>query len=92
MARTIKLYKLPDETSTPGLRPMRPEDVPQVRRVWGVQWGVGSACYNFIPDGGQKLNALSSALDFHQVTVLLNNYLSKFRITQVFDEEEVAHW
>ena len=31
MARTIKLYKLPDETSTPGLRPMRPEDVPQVQ-------------------------------------------------------------
>ena len=30
MARTIKLYKLPDETATPGLRRMRPEDVPQV--------------------------------------------------------------
>ncbi len=31
MARTIKLYKLPDEGQTPGLRPMTPEDVPQVR-------------------------------------------------------------
>ncbi len=27
-----------------------------------------------------------------QVTGLLNGYLSKFRITQVFDDEEVAHW
>ena len=33
MACTIKLYKLPDETATPGLRRMRPEDVPQVS-VW----------------------------------------------------------
>ena len=23
---------------------------------------------------------------------MLNNYLSRFRITQVFDEQEVAHW
>ncbi|KAI8919892.1 acyl-CoA N-acyltransferase [Powellomyces hirtus] len=30
MARTIRLYKLPETTSTPGLRPMQPEDVPQV--------------------------------------------------------------
>ncbi|GAX73599.1 hypothetical protein CEUSTIGMA_g1050.t1 [Chlamydomonas eustigma] len=55
MARTIKLYKLPDEPLTPGLRPIKQEDVPQV-------------------------------------TDLLNKYLAKFRITQVFDEQEVAHW
>ncbi|KAI8822223.1 acyl-CoA N-acyltransferase [Fimicolochytrium jonesii] len=30
MARTIRLYKLPTETTTPGLRPMQPTDVPQV--------------------------------------------------------------
>ncbi|TPX40811.1 hypothetical protein SeMB42_g05864 [Synchytrium endobioticum] len=30
MARTIRLYKLPDETETPGLRQMAPSDVPQV--------------------------------------------------------------
>ncbi|TPX62464.1 hypothetical protein SpCBS45565_g07025 [Spizellomyces sp. 'palustris'] len=30
MARTIRLYKLPETTSTPGLRPMAPEDVAPV--------------------------------------------------------------
>lgn len=30
LARTIKLYKLPDTPATPGLRPMRDDDVPQV--------------------------------------------------------------
>eukprot|EP00877_Chromochloris_zofingiensis_P010082 jgi/Chrzof1/5327/Cz15g22080.t1 len=30
MARTIKLYRLPDATMTPGLRPMAAEDVPAV--------------------------------------------------------------
>ncbi len=30
MARTIKLYKLPDETATPGLREARASDAPQV--------------------------------------------------------------
>lgn len=30
MARTIKLYKLPDIPVTPGLREARPEDAPKV--------------------------------------------------------------
>ena len=30
MARTLKLYKLPDAPVTPGLRPMTAADVPQV--------------------------------------------------------------
>lgn len=30
MARTLKLYKLPDQPVTPGLRQMQPKDVPQV--------------------------------------------------------------
>jgi Myristoyl-CoA:protein N-myristoyltransferase, C-terminal domain len=30
MARTIKLYKLSEETATPGIRPMQQADVPQV--------------------------------------------------------------
>mmetsp|Transcript_16098 Transcript_16098/g.34830 ORF Transcript_16098/g.34830 Transcript_16098/m.34830 type:complete len:429 (-) Transcript_16098:795-2081(-) len=55
MARTIKLYKLPDQPATPGLRSLEPRDVPQV-------------------------------------TAMLNEYLSKFRLTQVFNDEEVAHW
>jgi glycylpeptide N-tetradecanoyltransferase len=33
LARLLKLYKLPDETSTPGLRPMRASDVPGVHRL-----------------------------------------------------------
>ena len=33
MARTVKLYKLPTEHQTPGMRPMKPEDVPQVTRL-----------------------------------------------------------
>jgi hypothetical protein len=33
MARTIKLYKLPDTPATPGIRPMEPRDVPGVARL-----------------------------------------------------------
>mmetsp|Transcript_14771 Transcript_14771/g.22946 ORF Transcript_14771/g.22946 Transcript_14771/m.22946 type:complete len:430 (-) Transcript_14771:2557-3846(-) len=33
MARTLKLYKLPAETSTPGLRPMTPDDVPSAHKL-----------------------------------------------------------
>ncbi|KAJ3124442.1 Glycylpeptide N-tetradecanoyltransferase 2 [Nowakowskiella sp. JEL0407] len=33
MARTIKLYKLPDEPTTKGLRPMKPDDVRHVTRL-----------------------------------------------------------
>ncbi len=31
LARTLKLYKLPDAPQTPGLRQMRAEDAPQAR-------------------------------------------------------------
>jgi Myristoyl-CoA:protein N-myristoyltransferase, C-terminal domain len=34
MARTIKLYKLSEETATPGIRPMQQADVPQVLSRW----------------------------------------------------------
>ncbi|DBB08722.1 hypothetical protein WJX82_007365 [Trebouxia sp. C0006] len=33
MARTIKLYKLPDKPKTPGIRPLEKRDVPQVTRL-----------------------------------------------------------
>ena len=33
MSRTIKLYKLPDQTATPGFRKMEPHDVPAVTRL-----------------------------------------------------------
>lgn len=33
MARTLKLYKLPDQPVTPGLRQMQPKDVPQVTKL-----------------------------------------------------------
>ncbi|KAL4553554.1 hypothetical protein Ndes2526B_g03394 [Nannochloris sp. 'desiccata'] len=33
MARTIKLYKLPEKPLTPGLRPMEPRDVPAVTSI-----------------------------------------------------------
>lgn len=31
LARTLKLYKLPEQTQTPGLRPLKADDAPQVR-------------------------------------------------------------
>lgn len=55
MSRTMKNHKLPNSTSTPGLRKMGLGDVPSV-------------------------------------TVLLRNYLKKFVIAPIFDDEEVAHW
>ncbi|KAI3437841.1 hypothetical protein D9Q98_000287 [Chlorella vulgaris] len=55
MARTLKLYKLPDQPQTPGIRQMEDRDVPQV-------------------------------------TALLADYLQKFQIAPVLDEEEVRHW
>lgn len=33
LARMIKHYKVPEQTSTTGLRAMKPEDVPQVREL-----------------------------------------------------------
>lgn len=36
MARTIKLYKLPDKPSTPGIRLLEKRDVPQVTRLLSV--------------------------------------------------------
>jgi len=55
LARLQKLYKLPTNTSTEGLRPMEPKDVPGV----------------------------------HQ---LLTNYLKKFSLAILFDQQEVGHW
>lgn len=55
MARTIKLYKLPEAPATAGLRPMEARDV-------------------------------------SAVTLLLNDYLQQFKLTQHFSEDEVAHW
>jgi glycylpeptide N-tetradecanoyltransferase len=34
LARTIKLYRLPDQTKTPGIRPMVPMDVPSACKLW----------------------------------------------------------
>jgi len=55
MQRHLKLYRLPEQTKTAGLRIFAEKDV---------------------------------AL----VTVLLNDYLSKFSLRPVFDETEVQHW
>lgn len=45
MARTLKLYKLPEEPQTPGLRQMQPADVPQVGRSGaGVVPAGGVSC------------------------------------------------
>ncbi|KAH3743667.1 glycylpeptide N-tetradecanoyltransferase 2 [Pelomyxa schiedti] len=55
MSRLLKLNKLPDHTSTPGLREMRREDVPAVG-------------------------------------IMLAKYLSKFGLTPLFSEEDIAHW
>lgn len=36
MARTMKLYKLPDQPLTPGLRPMTRDDVPEASQPVSV--------------------------------------------------------
>jgi glycylpeptide N-tetradecanoyltransferase len=55
MARTIKLYRLPEEPLTPGIRPITSQDVPETCR-------------------------------------LLRQYLSKFKLSPVFAEDEFEHW
>jgi len=55
MQRTIKLYRLPDTTETPNLRPLEEADI----------------------SSGHKL---------------LAQYLSKFYLAPVFDEDEFRHW
>merc|ERR1719422_1198133 len=55
MQRHLKLYKLPDNTRTPGIREFRPTDV-------------------------------------DNVTDLLNNYLSRFDLTPIFNTADVLHW
>nr|CAG4643173.1 EOG090X055U [Ilyocryptus agilis] len=55
MQRTLKLYRLPEETKTAGFRTLEPKDIEQAYR-------------------------------------LLNEYLNKFDLTPVFDEEDFRHW
>jgi glycylpeptide N-tetradecanoyltransferase len=55
MQRTIKLYKLPDTTKTPGFRKIMDKDVPKAFK-------------------------------------LLKDYLNKFELAPLFDEEEFRHW
>jgi glycylpeptide N-tetradecanoyltransferase len=55
LARLAKLYKLPVETSTPGLRPMELKDVTGVH-------------------------------------TLLTTYLQKFKLSVVFEPEDIHHW
>jgi len=55
MQRHLKLYRLPDDTKTPGMRKFRIEDTPAV-------------------------------------TVLLNEFLSRFDLTPIFTEQDVLHW
>ena len=57
MARTIKLYKLPDKPKTPGIRPLEKRDVPQVCAPPYKQsgaahaWSITSFCYCCIGTG-----------------------------------------
>ena len=44
MARTIKLFKLPAEPVTPGLRPMEQRDIPQVRLDAHLNAAVPDVC------------------------------------------------
>jgi len=55
LARTIKLYKLPEQTTTVGLRPLKKEDHAQACKI-------------------------------------LNDYLSRFKLYMVFDEQDFEHW
>jgi len=54
MARTIKLYKLPDKPKTPGIRPLEKRDVPQVcvsqymQAVGAHAWRVASFCSQLV--------------------------------------------
>ncbi|GLI62888.1 N-myristoyl transferase [Volvox africanus] len=50
MARTIKLYKLPETTFTPGLRECRPDDVQQVTKLLNKHLGVYKLAPKFMPE------------------------------------------
>ncbi len=45
LSRVIKKFKLPTETSTPGLRPMLKKDVPEVRTLLNEYMNK----FNFVP-------------------------------------------
>ena len=50
MARMIKLYKLPEKPSTPGLRPMEPKDVPSAHKLLEEYLGKFKLCVKFSQD------------------------------------------
>ena len=50
MARTIRLYRLPAEPSTPGLRPMVASDVPEVTRLLNSYLGRFKLTQHFSED------------------------------------------
>lgn len=50
MARMIKLYKLPEKPSTPGLRPMEPKDVPSAHKLLVEYLSKFKICVQFSED------------------------------------------
>ena len=96
MARTLKLYRLPEQPQTPGIRAMVAADVPQVR-LRPPQ----SACerWSARPPGClarllTRATRTRSCLPpwFTQVTSLLSTYSQRFAVAPEMDEAEVAHW
>lgn len=65
MARTIKLYKLPDMPRTPGIRPLEKRDVPQVcaspyKQAGSAHaWRVASFCLHCVSTGCHCVQAVT---------------------------------
>ncbi len=65
MARTIKLYKLPDKPKTPGIRPLEKRDVPQVcaspytQAVSAHAQSITSFCFRYVSTGCGLVQAVT---------------------------------
>ena len=83
MQRHLKLYRLPEETKTPGLRKLKAADIPEVCKLLNTV----SLFYT-----NKVLNICVFILKLMLALLLLLQYLSKFDLAPTFTEADFTHW
>ncbi|PRD26323.1 UNVERIFIED_CONTAM: Nmt1 [Trichonephila clavipes] len=97
MQRTLKLYKLPDNTKIPGFRAMKEKDVKQALKLLSEKLATARLFR-------KSIEATSTALIVFFLTLLIQGnksqqepdldgmYLLKFDLAPAFNEDEFRYW
>ncbi len=76
MQRHLKLYRLPEETKTGGLRKMKASDVPEACKLMNEVYGSPAL-----------LSYVGASYPFFVL-----QYLSRYDLAPIFNEEDFTHW